>query len=133
VTSSGRGRVLVVDDSDVVRSLIRINLELEGFEVVEAGGAECLAMLTGAAEAASGARLEVMTLDLLLPKLADGLAVLRRIRADPALAATRVVVVTAAAQAEDMRRAAAAGADAYLAKPFEPQELVETVRRFAAR
>jgi len=127
VTSDGRDRVLVVDDSEVVRSLIRINLELEGFEVAEAGdGGECLALLAAPDPAA------VVTLDLLLPKVPDGLAVLRRIRADPALAATRVVVVTAAAQAEDVRRAESAGADAYLAKPFEPQELVDAVRRCAA-
>ena len=119
----------MVDDSDVVRSLIRINLELEGFEVAEAGdGREGLALLADAG--AEPAR--VVTLDLLLPKVPDGLAVLRRIRADPALSATRVVVVTAAAQAEDVRRAESAGADAYLAKPFEPRELVEAVQRFAA-
>ncbi len=71
----------------------------------------------------------MVTLDLLLPDGPDGFAVLRRIRADPALAATRVVMVTAAAQSEDVRRGASAGADAYITKPFEPQELVDAVRR----
>jgi len=58
--------------------------------------------------------------------------VLRRIRADPALTGTRVVMVTAAAQSEDVRRGTAAGADGYLTKPFEPQELVDTIRRLAS-
>jgi CheY-like chemotaxis protein len=119
----GRARVLVVDDSDAVRRLIRINLELEGFDVVEAGdGAECLALLPGA---------DVGTLDLLLPDYLDGYDVLRRIRSDPEMDATRVVVVTAAARGEDERRANSAGADAYIAKPFEPEDLVAAVRRLA--
>jgi CheY-like chemotaxis protein len=113
----------VVDDNDTVRRLIRINLELEGFDVVEAGdGAECLALLPGA---------DVVTLDLLLPEGPDGFDVLRRIRSDPELDAKRVVVVTAAARGEDERRVSTAGADAYIAKPFEPRDLVAAVRRLA--
>lgn len=113
----------MVDDSDAVRRLIRINLELEGFDVLEAGdGAECLALLPGA---------DVVTLDLLLPEGPDGFDVLRRIRSDPELDTTRVVVVTAAARDEDERRVSSAGADAYFAKPFEPEELVAAVRRLA--
>jgi CheY-like chemotaxis protein len=127
VNASGRARVLVVDDSDVVRRLIRINLELEGFDVIEAcDGRECLAALDGRPPP------DVVTLDMRLPDDGpDGLAVLRRIKTAPALAGTRVVVVTAAAQSEDVRRGTTAGADAYITKPFDPQELVETVRRLA--
>ena len=122
----------MLDDSEVVRRLIRINLELEGFDVIEACDArEGLALLGSAAP--QGSPPDVVTLDLMLPDGPDGYAVLRRIRSDPALSATRVVVVTAAAQDEDVRRGAAAGADAYITKPFEPQELVDTVRRLAAR
>jgi CheY-like chemotaxis protein len=131
VTASGRARVLVVDDSEVVRRLIRINLELEGFDVFEACDAgECLALLGAAA--ASSASPAVVTLDVTLPDGPDGFAVLRRIKADPALGAARVVVVSAAAQTEDVRRGTAAGADAYITKPFEPQDLVDTVCRLAA-
>ena len=121
----------MVDDSEVVRRLIRINLELEGFDVVEAcDGRECLAMLGGGAPAGPP---DVVTLDLRLPEGLEGLAVLRRIRADPALTSTRVVVVTAAAQSEDVRRGTSAGADAYITKPFEPQDLVDAVRSLAGR
>ncbi|MBW8802268.1 MAG: arginine--tRNA ligase [Catenulisporales bacterium] len=113
-------RVLVVDDSAAVRSLIRINLELEGFEVLEADSAgRCL-------ESAAGA--DVVTLEVLLP---EGLDVLRRIKRDPALGTVRVVAVTAAALPGDRRLGQAAGADAYLVKPFDPGELVETVRGLA--
>jgi len=116
----------VVDDSEVVRNLIRINLELEGFEVVEAdSGTRCLELVPGP---------DVVTLDLLLPgadRDPDGLDVLRRLKRDPALGAPRVVVVTAAALPEDRRRGESAGADAYITKPFEPVELVDAVRALA--
>jgi CheY-like chemotaxis protein len=120
----------VVDDSDAVRTLIRINLELEGFEVQEAdSGARCLELVPGS---------DVVTLDLLLSDTdidADagpgGLDVLRRLKRDPALGRPRVVVVTAAALPEDRRRGESAGADAYIVKPFEPGELVDAVRALA--
>jgi CheY-like chemotaxis protein len=132
VSESGPTRVLVVDDNEAVRALIRINLEFEGFEVTEAvGGSECLAALADAA--ARAAAPDVVTLDVRLPDGPDGLTVLRRIRANPALAGTRVVMVTAAAQAEDVRRGTAAGADGYVTKPFEPQDLVDTVLGLVAR
>ena len=121
---SGSARVLVVDDSDTVRTLIRINLELEGFEVQEAdSGARCLEMVPGP---------DVVTLDLLLPETGPGgLDVLRRLKRDPALGRPRVVVVTAAALPEDRRLGESAGADAYITKPFEPGDLVDTVRALA--
>lgn len=124
MTNSGSARVLVVDDSDTVRTLIRINLELEGFEVQEAdSGARCLEMVPGP---------DVVTLDLLLPETGPGgLDVLRRLKRDPALGRPRVVVVTAAALPEDRRLGESAGADAYITKPFEPGELVDAVRALA--
>lgn len=121
MTESGPPRVLVVDDSPVVRSLIRINVELEGFEALEADcGARCLELAAG---------VDVVTLELLLPGPGPGgLEVLRRLKRDPALGGPAVVVVTAAASAQDRRRGEKAGADVYLTKPFEPGELVAAVR-----
>lgn len=124
MTTPGPARVLVVDDSDTVRTLIRINLELEGFEVQEAdSGARCLELVPGP---------DVVTLDLLLSDTGPGgLDVLRKLKRDPALGAPRVVVVTAAALPEDRRLGESAGADAYITKPFEPGELIDTVRALA--
>ena len=121
----GSPRVLVVDDSDTVRTLIRINLELEGFQVQEAdSGTRCLELVPGP---------DVVTLDLLLPETGpDGLDILRRLKRDPALGRPRVVVVTAAALPEDRRLGESAGADAYITKPFEPVELVDAVRALAS-
>jgi two-component system phosphate regulon response regulator PhoB len=59
----------------------------------------------------------------------DGIEVCRRIKADPALRATTVVMLTAQSQAETRRRATQAGADAFLTKPFSPLQLLEAVER----
>ena len=118
-------RVLVVDDSEAIRQLIAVNLELEGYDVRRAAdGLEAL-------EVAAQWRPDVVTLDMVMPRL-DGLATCGRLRADPATADVAVVMVTGRAQAADRDRGEAAGVDAYLTKPFEPAELVATVARLAA-
>lgn len=118
-------RVLVVDDSEAIRQLIAVNLELEGYDVRRAAdGLEAL-------EVAASWRPDVVTLDMVMPRL-DGLATCARLRADPATADVAVVMVTGRAQAADRDRGEAAGVDAYLTKPFEPAELVATVARLAA-
>lgn len=118
------GRVLVVDDNKVIRQLIRVNLELEGFEVVTAAdGAECL-------EIVHTVRPDVVTLDVVMPRL-DGVATAARLRADPRTRHVGIVMVSAGSLPDGM--GAGEGADAYVAKPFEPADLVETVRRLVRR
>ncbi|MDF3289406.1 response regulator [Streptomyces silvisoli] len=115
------GRVLVVDDNKVIRQLIRVNLELEGFEVVTAAdGAECLDIV-------HQVRPDVVTLDVVMPRM-DGLRAAARLRADPRTRHLRIAIVSACSrpEVEDGERAAV---DAFLAKPFEPAELVRMVRR----
>ncbi|GCD34850.1 response regulator [Streptomyces chrestomyceticus JCM 4735] len=119
------GRVLVVDDNKVIRQLIRVNLELEGFEVVTAAdGAECLDIVHTVAP-------DVVTLDVVMPRL-DGLQTAARLRADPRTRGIPLAVVSACTQAE-VESGQAAGVDAFLAKPFEPMDLVRTVRRLMCR
>jgi DNA-binding response OmpR family regulator len=117
-------RALVVDDSAVIRELIAVNLELEGFDVVCA--ADGLTALRLAAEL----RPDVVTLDVQMPRL-SGLDTVRRLRADPATAQLPVVIVSGRFLPDDVARGRDAGADDYLAKPFEPADLVRTVRRWA--
>jgi len=113
--------VLVVDDQESLRQLIRVNLELEGYTVVEAAdGVECL-------EQARRWRPDVITLDVVMPRL-DGLTVAAELNADAELAAIPVIVVTTSGRPADMVRARAAGVDAYLTKPYDPDELVQAVR-----
>ena len=119
-------RVLVVDDSDVIRDLIVVNLELEGLAVRSASDGEA------ALEIVADWRPDVITLDVVMPGL-GGFETLERLRADPATADIPVVIVTGRAQAADRARGDELGADAYLTKPFEPAELVSVVGGLARR
>lgn len=117
------GRVLVVDDNKVIRQLIRVNLELEGFEVVTAAdGAECLDIV-------QRVQPDVITLDVVMPRL-DGLRTAARLRSDARTRDIRIAIVSACTQLE-VERGVAAGVDAFLGKPFEPSDLVNMVRRLA--
>lgn len=114
--------ILICDDEDIVRALVRASLAPGGYELVEArDGDEALAL-------ARAHHPDVILLDLMMPGR-RGLDVLAELRADPAFAATRVVVLTARTQAADREAAAAAGATRFLAKPFSPRELAELVER----
>jgi CheY-like chemotaxis protein len=117
-------RVLVVDDSDTIRSLIVLNLELEGFEVHEArDGQECLDMVESVEP-------DVITLDVAMPRL-DGFGAAARLRQRPRTAGIPIVMVTARAQGADVSRGAELGVAAYVTKPFEPRFLVDVVRSVA--
>ncbi|QDQ13675.1 response regulator [Streptomyces spectabilis] len=125
VVPGAPGRVLVVDDNKVIRQLIRVNLELEGFEVVTAAdGAECL-------DVVHQVRPDVVTLDVVMPRL-DGLRTAARLRADPRTRDVPLVVVSACTQYE-VEAGLDVGVDAFLAKPFEPAELIAVVRQLTDR
>lgn len=120
------GRVLVVDDSDIIRTLISVNLEMEGFEVVTAvDGQDALDKVLETAP-------DVITIDVKMPRL-DGFDTVARLRADPRTSHLKVAMVTACAQESDLRRGAAVGVDAYVTKPFDPATLVRTVRDLVDR
>lgn len=122
--TSSLGRVLVVDDDDVIRQLICVNLELEGFEVATAvDGQDCLDKVAEVDPV-------VVTLDVMMPRL-DGWETARRLRDDPATAELKVVLLSARAQEADLERGTRIGVDAYLTKPFDPDELIAVVRRLA--
>ncbi|MFD0166480.1 response regulator [Streptomyces decoyicus] len=113
------GRILVVDDNKVIRQLIRVNLELEGFEVVTAAdGAECL-------DVVHQVRPDVVTLDVVMPRL-NGLHTAARLRSDPRTWDIPIAIVSACTQGE-VDNGESVGVDAFLAKPFEPTDLVRTV------
>lgn len=110
-----------MDDNKVIRQLIRVNLELEGLEVVTAAdGAECL-------DVVHQVRPDVITLDVVMPRL-DGLRTAARLRADPLTRDLPLAIVSACSPYE-VETGLDAGVDAFLPKPFEPVELVRLVRR----
>ena len=121
VVPGASGRVLVVDDNKVIRQLIRVNLELEGLEVVTAAdGAECL-------DVVHQVRPDVITLDVVMPRL-DGLRTAARLRSDPRTRDLPLAIISACTQYE-IDSGLDVGVDAFLPKPFEPAELVSLVRR----
>jgi CheY-like chemotaxis protein len=122
--SGSLGRVLVVDDDDVIRQLISVNLELEGFEVATAvDGQDCLDKVREVDPV-------VVTLDIMMPRM-DGWEAASRLREDPETSGVKVVLLSARAQEADLQRGSRIGVDAYLTKPFDPDELIATVRRLA--
>jgi DNA-binding response OmpR family regulator len=115
-------RILVADDDNDILLLVTTRLRRDGFEVTAArNGDEALAL-------ARAERPRVAVLDIGMPGL-DGLEVLAAIRADEQLRDVRVLLLTAKAQESDVRRGYAAGADAYVRKPFSPSELSMRVRK----
>ena len=115
------GRVLIVDDDQVIVRLLQVNFRLEGFDVDTASkGDEALAKAIADPP-------DVMLLDVMMP-VYDGWEVCRRLRENPGTADVPVILLSARAQDEDRARGYALGVVAYVTKPFDPAELVEIVR-----
>ena len=117
-------RVLVVDDDPQVVRLLRVNLELEGYEVVSAGDGNA------ALEAVAAQKPDLVVCDVMMPGM-DGVEVVRRLRADNQT--VPVVMLSAKAMRSDMRAGLDAGANEYVTKPFDPAELIEVVDRLLGR
>lgn len=128
MSSKTRGSILVVDDECEIVTLVTFHLEAAGFEVVPAfDGLQAL-------EAARRTDVCLVVLDIMLPGMA-GLDVLDNLRRDPDTRSLPVILLTARRDDSDKVRGLATGADDYLTKPFNPEELVlrvEAVLRRAA-
>jgi CheY-like chemotaxis protein len=111
----------VVDDSEVIRELISVNLELEGFEVYTAEDGQ------DALEQVEQLMPDLVTLDVVMPRL-DGFETAVRLRANEATRDIPLVMVSACAQEGDLQRGREAGVNAYITKPFQPEELVQVIR-----
>jgi DNA-binding response OmpR family regulator len=116
--------VLIVDDEQHIRLLIEQTLEEledEGVEIQTASDGEM------ALDVVRNHRPELVFLDVMMPKL-DGFEVCRAIKSDLGLGGTTVVMLTAKGQAYDREQGLAVGADRYLTKPFDPDELLDIAR-----
>jgi len=126
-TDESEGHVLVVDDDEGGRLLMRTILEKNGFRVTEADdGSTALPFLDRADD------VDAILLDLMM-KNVDGDEVLNRVRKSRKLAALPVVILTASQDPEDERRLLRGGADDYLRKPVDPHQLVERLRAVLKR
>jgi two-component system cell cycle response regulator DivK len=116
-------RILVVEDTEDNRQIMRDLLSSAGYDLVEAqDGAEGVAM-------AKSSRPDLILMDIQLPVL-DGYEATRRIKADPALSHIPVIAVTSYALSGDEDKTRAAGCDGYVAKPFSPRQLLQKVREY---
>jgi DNA-binding response OmpR family regulator len=114
--------VLIVDDEPNIVRLVRITLEDSRVQVLEAADG------TTALDRAAAFRPDLVLLDIDLPDV-SGLEVCRRLKEDADLAKMKIVMLTAAAQRDDIARGLAAGADEYLTKPFSPVRLLSLVEQ----
>jgi DNA-binding response OmpR family regulator len=115
-------RVLIAEDEPNLVESLSFMLRRAGYDVASAQDGE--AALAGLRSQPA----QLLILDLMLPRL-NGFEVLKALRADAALAATPVLVLTAKGQQQDRRLAEAIGADAFMTKPFSNREIMDEVRR----
>ena len=123
--------ILIVEDQDDIRQLIKISLASTQHTIHEAS--DCQTALN----MARALKPDLMLLDVMLPAGSDteleglscGLSVCRLLKSDPQFAATYIILLTSKGQAADVKAGLAAGANAYMVKPFGVANLIEVVQR----
>ncbi|MDA0165093.1 response regulator [Solirubrobacter ginsenosidimutans] len=116
-----RTRVLIAEDDDSLRALMRLTIDVGGLDIDEVPDGNT-ALATARATPP-----DLVLVDWMMPGL-SGLDLCRALRADPATAGATIVMVTARVLPEDREAAFAAGVDHYVGKPFSPDALLDTVR-----
>lgn len=113
-------KLLIADDEPGIRTLVKMTLESDAYEIIEASdGVQALALT-------KEHRPQLVLLDVSMPGM-SGFDVCRSIKADPVLKDVWVIMVTAKAQEADITEGVAAGADDYFTKPFSPVALIRKV------
>jgi two-component system, OmpR family, phosphate regulon response regulator PhoB len=115
-------KVLIVEDQEDILEVIRITLELDDLELHSASDGEAGIQL------AAKLRPDLILSDVMMPRM-DGLQLCKRVKTEPSLKRTKLILLSARGSTEDRRAGLAAGADAYLTKPYSPLQLLETVRQ----
>ncbi len=119
-------KILVIDDDKAINELVKINLELQGYEVTQAyNGTDGFAV-------AKQEEPSLIVLDVMMPEV-DGYTVAQRIRQCPEIAETPIIMLTALSQLNDKVNGFNIGVDDYLTKPFEIDELIVRVRALLKR
>jgi DNA-binding response OmpR family regulator len=125
MTDTAKTRVLIVDDEASIAKVLRKQLEVAGFEVdVAVDGEQGLAKI-------QGWRPAVVLLDVMLPKL-SGYEVCTRVKRDEQLRRIPILMLTAKSQRQDQEAGMTCGAEAFLTKPFQLEELLAKVRGLLA-
>jgi excisionase family DNA binding protein len=116
--------VLLVDDDEKVRELVRVNLEFEGYKVREAGSAE------EGLSAIEEAKPDLVLLDVMMPQT-DGWEMLRKIQEQYGAGAIPVVMFSGKVDEKGLARASASGVQAFVGKPFDLQQLIDQTKQIA--
>jgi two-component system response regulator MtrA len=119
-------RILVADDEPDVRELVVYRMKRSGYDVIEAKNGE------EAFELAVAELPDLIVSDVMMPRV-DGYELTRRLRAEPTTQRIPIILLTAKTQEADVSQGFDAGADDYLKKPFNPDELVARVRAVLGR
>src|SRR5690242_11783220 len=114
-------RILIVDDNEANRDIVKTRLAVNGYEFVEAADGE------EALDAARRSEPDLILLDVMMPRI-DGIEVCRRLKAEPGAPFVPIILVTARADSRDVVAGLEAGADEYLAKPVDQIALVARVK-----
>ena len=116
-------RILIIEDQEDNRAILRDLLSAVGYELIEAvNGAEGIAK-------AEAEKPDLILMDIQMP-LIDGYDATRRIKANPDLKAIPIIAVTSYALSGDEAKTRAAGCDGYIAKPYDPREMLRLIRKF---
>ncbi|GAA3540056.1 response regulator [Zobellella aerophila] len=114
--------VMVIDDSASIRQVVGIALKGAGYEVLEArDGQDALSKLTGQ-------KVHLMISDVNMPNM-DGIAFVKEVKQRPAYRFTPIIMLTTESQEEKKRQGQAAGAKAWVVKPFQPEQMLAAVSK----
>ncbi|MBL7087933.1 response regulator [Acidovorax sp.] len=119
-------KILIVEDHIDIRKLLKMTLEFDDFEIHEAATGDAGWLL------ACELQPDIVLLDVMMPGTLNGLDVCRRIKSDPGMRHTKVIMLTARVQSSDKEAGFAAGVDDYLMKPFSTLQVLETIYRMEA-
>lgn len=117
-------RILIADDSASMRQLVSFALRDAGFEVIESiNGRDALSKM-------DGTKIDLIVTDLNMPEM-DGIELIRQVRRKPGYRFIPIIMLTTESQESKKQEGKQAGASGWIVKPFTPEQLVETVKRFA--
>ena len=120
--SEGRRLILIVDDDDRLREFVRVNLEMEGYSVREAASAE------EGLNALDDEPPDLILLDVMMPQV-DGWEMLRRVHERHGVGAIPVIMFSGKVEEDSLQAATSRGAQGFIGKPFNPQQLIESTKQ----
>jgi excisionase family DNA binding protein len=120
--SEGRRVILIVDDDERLREFVRVNLEMEGYAVREASSAE------EGLKALDDEPPDLILLDVMMPQV-DGWEMLRRVQERPGVGAIPVIMFSGKDAEQSLKTATSRGAQGFIGKPFNPQDLIDSTKQ----